>query len=86
MYSNKPFAEFEYTIGPIKMSREFGKEVISRFDTSFKTNGVFYTDANGREMQMRKRDTVLPGRIKVRSVCIIREFEEDNEIRIRRRN
>ena len=56
LYSNKPFAEFEYTIGPIKMSREFGKEVISRFDTSFKTNGAFYTDANGREMQMRKRD------------------------------
>ena len=56
LYSNKPFAEFEYTIGPIKMSSELGKEVISRFDSSLKTNGVFYTDSNGREMQRRERD------------------------------
>ena len=58
LYSNKPYAEFEYTVGPIKMasSPELGKEVISRFDTSLKTNGVFYTDANGREMQLRKRN------------------------------
>ena len=58
LYANKPYAEFEYTVGPIKMapSPELGKEVISRFDTSLKTNGVFYTDANGREMQLRKRN------------------------------
>jgi lysosomal alpha-mannosidase len=56
LYSNKQFAEFEYTVGPIEMSSELGKEVISRFDSSLKTNGVFYSDANGREMQRRKRD------------------------------
>lgn len=58
LYSNKPYAEFEYTVGPIEMdpSRELGKEVISRFETRLKTDGVFYTDANGREMQMRKRN------------------------------
>ena len=56
LYSNKQFAEFEYTVGPIEKSSELGKEVISRFDSSLKTNGVFYTDANGREMQRRKRD------------------------------
>jgi lysosomal alpha-mannosidase len=58
LYSNKPYAEFEYTVGPIKMaaSPDLGKEVISRFDTSLKTDAVFYTDANGREMQMRKRN------------------------------
>ena len=54
LYSNKPYAEFEYTVGPI--SPRVGKEVIWRFDTRLKTNGVFYTDANGREMQMRKRN------------------------------
>ena len=58
LYSNKPYAEFEYTVGPIKMapSPDLGKEIISRFDSSLKTNGVFYTDANGREMQSRKRN------------------------------
>ena len=30
-----------------------GKEVISRFSTNLSTDGVWYTDANGREMQKR---------------------------------
>ena len=34
----------------------FGKEVISRFTTDLKTEGVFYTDSNGRELLQRKRD------------------------------
>ena len=58
LYANKSYAEFEYTVGPIKMaaSPDLGKELISRFDTSLKTDGIFYTDANGREMQTRKRN------------------------------
>ena len=58
LYSNKSYAEFEYTVGPIKMapSPDLGKEIISRFDTSLNTAGIFYTDANGREMQLRKRN------------------------------
>ena len=58
LYTNKPYAEFEYTVGPIKNapSHNVGTEVISRFDTSLKTNGLFYTDANGREMKLRKRN------------------------------
>jgi lysosomal alpha-mannosidase len=31
-----------------------GKEVIARFNTSLKTNGKFYTDANGREILERQ--------------------------------
>ena len=30
-----------------------GKEVISRYDTNMATNQQWYTDANGREMQLR---------------------------------
>lgn len=58
LYANKPYAEFEYTVGPIELAPNpyIGKEIISRFDTNLKTNGVFYTDANGREMQLRKRN------------------------------
>lgn len=58
LYNNTPYAEFEYTIGPIKDAAlpKLGKEIISRFDTGLKTKSVFYTDANGREMQKRTRN------------------------------
>ena len=31
-----------------------GKEIISRFNSDLSSNSVWYTDANGREMQKRK--------------------------------
>ena len=49
-------AEFEYTVGPIPIGDHWGKEIITRFDTDVKSNQLFYTDANGREMQERKRN------------------------------
>ena len=50
------YAEFEYTVGPIPIGDHWGKEIITRFDTDIKSNQLFYTDANGREMQERKRN------------------------------
>ena len=37
-------------------SDDIGKEVISRFTTDLQTNGLFYTDSNGRELLERKRN------------------------------
>jgi lysosomal alpha-mannosidase len=37
-------------------SDNIGKEVISRFTTDLQTNGLFYTDSNGRELLERKRN------------------------------
>lgn len=54
LYTGQQHAEFEYTVGPIPIADEWGKEVITRFDTDIKSNQLFYTDANGREMQERK--------------------------------
>ena len=31
-----------------------GKEIISRYTTTMETNQTWYTDANGREMKMRR--------------------------------
>lgn len=56
LYNDQRHAEFEYTVGPIPIEDDLGKEIISCFDTDIKSNGVFYTDANGREMQERRRD------------------------------
>ena len=31
-----------------------GKEIISRYDTTMATDKTWYSDANGREMKLRK--------------------------------
>jgi lysosomal alpha-mannosidase len=56
LYKGANFVEFEYTIGPIPFSDGLGKEIISRFDTDLASSGMWYTDANGREMQERIRN------------------------------
>lgn len=35
-------------------SDNFGKEVISRFTTNLRSDDIFYTDSNGREMVQRR--------------------------------
>ena len=56
LYSSAEHVELEYTVGPIPFKDHLGKEVISRFTTPLASEKVFYTDANGREMQRRVRD------------------------------
>ncbi|XP_008200174.3 lysosomal alpha-mannosidase [Tribolium castaneum] len=49
--------EIEWIVGPIDLvSKNVGKEVVSVFTTSLKTEGNFYTDSNGREMLKRTRN------------------------------
>eukprot|EP01061_Rhynchopus_euleeides_P019355 TRINITY_DN317_c0_g1_i1.p1 TRINITY_DN317_c0_g1~~TRINITY_DN317_c0_g1_i1.p1 ORF type:complete len:1106 (+),score=505.33 TRINITY_DN317_c0_g1_i1:99-3416(+) len=52
--------EVEYTVGPIPVDTPWlpgdeypGKEVILRYSTGLQSEGVFYTDSNGREMVKR---------------------------------
>ena len=52
----KPYVEIEYTVGPIPISYGRGKEIATQFWTPIKSNGVFYTDSNGREFLQRKRN------------------------------
>ena len=54
LYAGQRHAEFEYTVGPIPIDDNWGKEIITRFDSDINSNLLFYTDANGREMQERK--------------------------------
>jgi len=48
--------EVEWTVGPIPYKDNIGKEIISRFDSDLATEGLFYTDSNGREILERKRN------------------------------
>ncbi|XP_060578031.1 lysosomal alpha-mannosidase-like isoform X2 [Ruditapes philippinarum] len=56
VYTGEKYTEIEWTVGPIPINDKQGKEVIARFNTSLKTNGKFYTDANGREILERQRN------------------------------
>ncbi|XP_003972325.3 lysosomal alpha-mannosidase isoform X1 [Takifugu rubripes] len=56
LYAHSRAVELEWTVGPLPIDDNLGKEVITRLDTSIKTSQYFYTDSNGREMLQRKTD------------------------------
>ncbi|XP_018575534.1 lysosomal alpha-mannosidase isoform X2 [Anoplophora glabripennis] len=56
VFRDEDFVEFDWVVGPIDTSNGLGKEVITRYSTELETDGVFYTDSNGREMIYRKKN------------------------------
>ncbi|XP_069699537.1 lysosomal alpha-mannosidase-like [Periplaneta americana] len=56
IYHEENHVEFEWLVGPIPTDDGIGKEVVSQFTTNLDTQGLFYTDSNGRELLERKRD------------------------------
>ena len=59
-YPGQPdFFELEWQVGPIPVDDDQGREVIVRYTAeSIANDGVFYTDANGRQMIKRERNKV----------------------------
>ncbi|KAM9313685.1 lysosomal alpha-mannosidase [Pholidichthys leucotaenia] len=56
LYADSRALELEWTVGPLPIDDNLGKEVITRLDTDIKTSEYFYTDSNGREVLQRKKD------------------------------
>jgi len=56
IYENTTTVEVEWTVGPIPIDDNKGKEVIIRFDTDIPNQSKYYTDANGREVLERIRN------------------------------
>ncbi|XP_061512042.1 lysosomal alpha-mannosidase [Anopheles gambiae] len=56
VYADESHVEFEWMVGPIPVEDGVGKEIVSRFYTAAQSSGVFWTDANGREMMRRVRN------------------------------
>lgn len=54
MWDGKPYLEVEWAVGPPPAVRT-GWEVFVRYSSSIKSEGLWFTDANGREYQQRKR-------------------------------
>lgn len=53
---DQPHLEVEYTIGPIPIEDQRGKEIVSRLSTPIQSDGTFFTDSNGREFMKRVRN------------------------------
>ncbi|CAG2104066.1 unnamed protein product, partial [Medioppia subpectinata] len=53
-YEDEDYIEFDWTVGAIPMNDKIGKEIITRFESDFQTDGVYYTDSNGRQTIRRK--------------------------------
>ncbi len=56
LFDNVSTVEVEWTVGPIPIDDNIGKEVIVRYDTDIASASKYYTDANGREVLERIRD------------------------------
>jgi lysosomal alpha-mannosidase len=56
VYDGGEFVEVEWTVGPVPIDDDKGKEIILRYDTNIASQAKFYTDANGREVLQRTRD------------------------------
>ncbi len=56
VYDEGEFVEVEWTVGPIPINDNIGKEIILRYDTNIQSESKYYTDANGREVLQRIRD------------------------------
>ncbi|CAF1486743.1 unnamed protein product, partial [Adineta ricciae] len=48
--------EIQWTVGPIPIDDNIGKEIIVRYDTDIDSASKYYTDANGREVLERIRN------------------------------
>ncbi|CAG2173918.1 unnamed protein product, partial [Oppiella nova] len=53
-YEDRDYVEFDWTVGGIPTDDKIGKEIITRFESDLKSDGVYYTDANGRQTIRRK--------------------------------
>jgi lysosomal alpha-mannosidase len=56
LYDEGESVEVEWTVGPIPINDNIGKEIILRYDTDIQSQSKYYTDANGREVVERTRD------------------------------
>ncbi|CAF4876634.1 unnamed protein product [Rotaria sp. Silwood1] len=56
LYPEASAVEIEWTLGPIPIDDNVGKEIVIRYDTNINSASKYYTDANGREVLERIRN------------------------------
>jgi lysosomal alpha-mannosidase len=54
VFANQEYIEIEDIIGPIDISDGNGKEIVTRYTTTFNSQNTWYSDSNGIELIQRK--------------------------------
>ena len=49
--------EIDWLVGPIPIEDGIGKEIILKYDSDIANNGIYWTDANGRQFVKRVRNS-----------------------------
>ncbi|XP_028032101.1 lysosomal alpha-mannosidase-like [Bombyx mandarina] len=56
LYTDLPYIEVDWVVGPVPVEDGWGKDVFLRYTTDLGNDGAFYTDANGRQTLKRLRN------------------------------
>lgn len=57
LYENTSHVEFEWQVGPVDVESDLvSRDVVMRFQSDLDSADIFYTDSNGREIMMRRRN------------------------------
>ncbi|XP_049516029.1 lysosomal alpha-mannosidase-like isoform X2 [Dermacentor silvarum] len=86
VYDDADFVEFDWVVGSIPVDDNNGKEIITRFDTDLKNYGVFYTDANGREILQRSLNYRPTWKLRLREPVAGNYYPVNSRIFIRDNN
>jgi len=56
VWAGASHADVEYTVGPIPWDDGWGKEVVTTYTTNLTTDATWWTDSNGRDSVVRRRN------------------------------
>lgn len=56
VHKDSDHAEVEFTVGPIPIDDQLGKEIVVKLSSDLESDKVFYTDSNGRDFIKRVRN------------------------------
>ena len=56
VYKGSQDIEFEWLVGEIPIGDDIGKEIIAKYDVKVDSKDQFFTDSNGRQMMLRRRN------------------------------
>ncbi|KAI6675783.1 hypothetical protein NL676_003689 [Syzygium grande] len=81
VYKKKEHVEVEFTVGPIPIDDNIGKEVVTQIRTTINNNKTFYIDSNGCDFLKRPLQELEDGNVLLR-LAHLYEIGEDKDLSV----